>query len=121
MNLQVKSRLIGTQAAVVELAGEVDVYTVPNAKKVFFDLIGEGVRHFIVDLTAADYLDSTALGALVGVLKRVAPDGGSVRLLSPQPRVRRVFEITRLDQVFPIHATEQEAVESVIPAGESGR
>ena len=113
MNLEVKTRRVGPETAVVALVGEADVFTVPPAKAAMMDLLGEGVKHLIVDLSGTEYLDSTALGALVGILRRVLPEGGSVQLVNPRPRMRRLFEITRLDQVFPIHDGEAAALAAI--------
>jgi len=113
MNLEVKTRRVGPETAVVALVGEADVFTVPPAKAAMMALLGEGVKHLIVDLSGTEYLDSTALGALVGILRRVRAEGGSVQLVNPPPHVRRLFEITRLDQVFPIHDGEAAALAAI--------
>ena len=113
MNLRVKSRRLSAGAGVVELVGEVDVFSTPQAKQAMHELIDAGAGHILVDLSATEYLDSTAMGALVGVLRRVAEDGGWVRLIGPRPRVRRLFEITHLDQVLPIFDTEDAALADI--------
>ena len=117
MNLEVRSRTLDAEVAVVELIGEADVYTSYLAKEAMLKLLEAGSRHLIVDLTGADYLDSTALGLLVGMLKRARERAGSVRLVNPKPQVRKVFEITRLDQVFPVFASEAEAIAAVKEEG----
>jgi len=118
MNLRVKSRRLGEETGVVEIIGEVDVYSAPQAKKVMHELVDGGATHLLIDLRATDYLDSTAMGALVGVLRRTAERGGWVRLVGPGPRIRRLFEITRLDQILPIFETEEEALADL--PGEGG-
>jgi len=91
----------------------VDVYTAPQLKQQIIDLLDGGVRHVIVNLTAVDYLDSTALGVLIGGLKRLRERNGALDLICPNPRIRRIFEITGLDKIFDIYATEDEAVEKL--------
>jgi anti-sigma B factor antagonist len=110
MNLKTKSRRVGTATGLVELIGEVDVYSAPQAKQAMHELIDGGATHLLIDLTATDYLDSTAMGALVGVMKRLSETGGWVRLIAPKPRIRRLFEITRLDQILPIFDSEEQAL-----------
>lgn len=110
MNLRIKSRRVGAGVGVVELVGEVDVYSAAQARQAMHELVDGGAKHVLIDLHGTDYLDSTAMGVLVGVLKRVAENGGSVRLIGLRPRIRRLFEITRLDQVLPIYETEEQAL-----------
>jgi len=118
MNLRVKSRRLGAGTGVVELIGEVDVYSASQAKQNLHELVDGGANHLVIDMRATEYLDSTAMGVLVGVLRRVAEKGGWVRLVGLKPRIRRLFEITRLDQVLPIFESEQEALADL--AGKEG-
>lgn len=111
MNLEVRTRTLDDHRAIIEIAGEMDVYTTPQAKEAMLDLLERGYHHLVVDLQRTEYLDSTALGVLVGTLKRVREQGGDLRLVAPSPRIRRLLEITRLVNVFPIDATEAEATE----------
>ncbi|HEY3417453.1 MAG TPA: STAS domain-containing protein [Armatimonadota bacterium] len=117
VNLEVRTRQIGEHIAVIELQGEMDVYTTPQAKEAMLDLLEKGYHHLVVDLQHTDYLDSTALGVLVGTLKRVREQGGDLRLVAPPPRIRRLLEITRLVNVFPIDASEQEATNNLTQEG----
>ena len=109
MNLEVHARCVDEHVAIVDLQGEMDVYTTPQAKEAMLDLLEKGYYHLIINLQRTEYLDSTALGLLVGTLKRAHERGGDLRLVAPSARIRRLLEITRLDKVFPIDATEQEA------------
>lgn len=109
INLDVQTKCVDEHTAIVTLNGEMDVYTTPQAKEAMLDLLAKGYYHLVVDLQGTEYLDSTALGVLVGTLKRVREQGGDLRLVAPTPRVRRLLEITRLINVFPIDATEGEA------------
>ena len=56
----------------------------------------------VVDLADVEFLDSSALGMLVKALKRARAAGGDLALTRPQPRVWKVFEVTRLDEVFAV-------------------
>ncbi len=117
INLEIHTRCVDEQTAIVDLAGEMDVYTTPQAKAAMLDLLEKGYHHLVVNLRQTDYLDSTALGVLVGTLKRVRERGGDLRLVAPSPRIRRLFEITRLINVFPIDASEQEATNKLKQEG----
>lgn len=98
---------------VIALEGEVDVYTAPQLKQQMIVLLEDGAKQIVVNLTNVEYLDSTALGVLIGGLKRMREMDGNMSLICPAPRIRRVFEITGLDRIFDIYTSETEAVEAV--------
>jgi anti-sigma B factor antagonist len=87
---------------VLHAAGELDVNTSPELREHLARLINEGVRHIAVDLGEVSFVDSTALSVLVSALKRLRQSGGDLELASPNPSVRRVFEITGLTRLFTI-------------------
>ncbi|HZQ85642.1 MAG TPA: STAS domain-containing protein [Acidimicrobiales bacterium] len=95
--------------AVVAISGQVDLATAPALKERMLALVTDGHDHLICDLTSTEFLDSTALGALVSVLKRLRVKGGKMRLVCTSPSILKVFDITGLDRVFPIHASLEEA------------
>ena len=109
MNLKMNTRSVDSEASIIDLEGEVDVYTAPQLKQQIITLLDGGVKRVIVNLTAVDYLDSTALGVLIGGLKRLRERDGTLDLICPNPRIKRIFEITGLDKIFDIYSTEQEA------------
>ena len=117
LNLQVLTRLEDDHTAIVALTGEMDVFSTPQAKDVMLHLLEKGYHNLVVNLQHAEYLDSTALGMLVGTLKRVREQGGDLRLVAPSARIRRLLEITRLNLVFPIDASEQEATANLNKGG----
>jgi anti-sigma B factor antagonist len=95
---------------VVAVSGEIDVYTAPKLREHLIDLVAGGQYQLIVDLEAVDFLDSTGLGVLVGGLKRVRSHDGTLHLVCSQDRILKIFRITGLTKVFPIHATLDEAL-----------
>ena len=88
---------------VLAVTGEVDVYTAPRLRERLVELVTEGKRKIVVNLEGVDFLDSTGLGVLVGGLKRLRSNDGDMSLVSTQPRILKVFEITGLTKVFAIH------------------
>jgi len=97
---------------VVEVGGEIDVYTAPKLREQLVDLVNAGRYHIVVDMEGVEFLDSTGLGVLVGGLKRVRAHDGSLRLVCTQERILKIFRITGLTKVFPIHDTVAEAVDA---------
>lgn len=97
-------------ATVLEIAGEIDVYTAPKLREQLVDLVNAGSYQLVVDLERVEFLDSTGLGVLVGGLKRVRAHDGSLSLVCTQERILKIFRITGLTKVFPIHASVEQAV-----------
>jgi anti-sigma B factor antagonist len=89
---------------VVEVGGEIDVYTAPRLRETIVALVDAGQYHLVVDLERVEFLDSTGLGVLVGGLKRVRTHDGSLSLVCTQERLLKIFRITGLTKVFDIHS-----------------
>ena len=96
--------------AILTVSGEIDIATAPGLRERLHGLLADDKHQLVVDLDDVGFLDSTALGVLVGVLKRARSEGGEVRIVCTQPRVRKVFEITRLDSAFDLFDSVDEAV-----------
>jgi anti-sigma B factor antagonist len=90
---------------VVEVSGEIDVYTAPRLREALISLVDAGNYRLIIDMDGVEFLDSTGLGVLVGGLKRVRAHDGSIDLVCTQGKILRIFRITGLSKVFPIHDT----------------
>lgn len=103
---------------VVEVHGEVDVYTAPVLRERLVELVDGGVRSVVVDLGRVDFLDSTGLGVLVGAQKRLRTVGGTLSLVCAKEPLLKIFRITALDQVFPLYQTVEAATAQPAGAGE---
>jgi anti-sigma B factor antagonist len=95
---------------VVEVGGEIDVYTAPKLRERIVELVESGSYNLVIDMERVEFLDSTGLGVLVGGLKRVRAHDGSLRLVCTQDRILKIFRITGLTKVFPIHDSVADAV-----------
>lgn len=100
--LKIDARTENSKTAVLSLVGEVDVANAGLVRESGLKLISDGARNLVMDLAGTEYMDSTGLGMLVGLLKRLKESGGEVLIAAAQPRVKRLFEITGLIQVFKI-------------------
>ncbi|MGP4049222.1 STAS domain-containing protein [Streptomyces sp. 2A115] len=100
----------GSDCAILQVAGEIDVYTTPMLREGVIDLLDKDAVHIITDMRNVEFLDSTGLGALVGSLKRLRVREGSLGLVIDSDRLLRIFRITGLIQVFPIHSSVPEAI-----------
>jgi anti-sigma B factor antagonist len=95
---------------VVTVHGEIDVATSPTLRERLIDLVNDGATRLVLDLEAVDFLDSTGLGTIVSLLKRVRTHGGDLRLVCTEARIRRLFQITGLDKAVPLHASVDDAI-----------
>jgi anti-sigma B factor antagonist len=87
---------------VITVAGEIDVASAPQLREALHKVIADGHTTVVLDLLAVTFLDSTALGVLVGALKRCRELGGELHVVVTDPRIMKIFEITGLTKVFPI-------------------
>jgi len=108
VDLSLDNRTDG-ERMVVDVGGEIDVYTAPKLRERLVELINSGHYHLIVNLEGVDFLDSTGLGVLVGALKRVRAHEGSLLLVCTQERLLKIFRITGLAKVFPIYDSVEAA------------
>jgi anti-anti-sigma factor len=69
-----------------------------------------GVKQVVVDLGGVSFMDSSGLGALIGIFKRVAERGGDMTLARPQPNVKTVLEITRTNRILRLVPSLEEAL-----------
>ncbi len=95
---------------VVVVTGDIDAYHSADFKKAVKEKIASYSGSTIVlDLSNVSYIDSAGLGSLVAILKDARNVGKSFVLSSLKPNVKRIFEMTRLDKVFKIVDTPEEA------------
>ena len=95
---------------VVAVRGEIDLFTAPELKSALAEAIESGHTRIVVDLTDTTFLDSTALGVLIGAIKRLRSHEGRLTIVNVDESIGKTFEITGLDQIFPISGTRDEAV-----------
>ena len=111
MDLSVSTR-VEDGRTIVAAVGEVDVYTAPVLDEALSTAVSGGATRLVVDLSGVDFLDSTGLSVLVKALKRVRDADGALDVVVTAERVNKVFRITGLDQVIPVHASLADALAS---------
>lgn len=112
MEAQMRPRVVD-DVAVLDVAGELDLYTSPKLKAAIDDLVAAGHSRLIINLLSATYLDSTALAVLNTARQDTQRAGGTLSLVFDQPQIGRLFTITGLADVFPIFPTEAQALDAV--------
>lgn len=97
--------------AILRLAGRFDAHEEPDVRRWISERLQEGQNQLAINLSEVTFIDSTALSALVSGMKRGREAGGDLLLCGLARPVRIIFELTRLDRVFDIYGSEEEAIE----------
>ncbi|MGZ4412517.1 MAG: STAS domain-containing protein [Gaiellaceae bacterium] len=114
MNFEIESERLADDLYVISLAGEIDLYTAPEFKQQLIEDVQAGARMIVIDLTRTTFIDSTTLGVMVGAVKRLRENGGELSLVCRDQNITKIFEITGLDRVFPIHPSREEALSAAV-------
>ncbi len=109
MPLTIKQRKV-SDVVVLDLTGRLWILDLP-LRDTMNTLLSEDKRHFVLNVAGVDYIDSSGLGQLITIWTSIQNRGGQMAILSPTKRVQRLFDITRLNTVFPIVDQETEAIE----------
>ena len=97
---------------VVDVDGQLIVGNRQELKQKVLDELERGERKFLVDFTRTGYIDSSGLGVLVSLTKKIRETGGELRLASLNDDLKTLFELTKLDTLFQISDTRERALES---------
>jgi anti-sigma B factor antagonist len=106
--------------AVVQVTGEVDVASCGALRDSLLRIVtDEDFRGLVVNLAGMRFIDSTGVGVLVGVWRRVRATSSRLALAAPAPQVRRVLETAGLTKILPVYDAEADAVHAARqpPAG----
>jgi anti-sigma B factor antagonist len=108
--LEITEHVVAGDVHVFQLSGDVDFDVAPELKRRIIHRIDAGDRRLVLDLTGAGFVDSTAIGVIVGALRRLNMLGGSLAVVCDNEAVRGIFEIVGLENVFPLHRSEEDAL-----------
>src|ERR1051326_847488 len=97
---------------VVGVDGQLIVGNRQELKQKVLDALEEGSRKFVIDFSKTGYIDSSGLGVLVSLSKKIREQGGELRLADLNDDLKTLFELTKLDTLFQISDTRERAVES---------
>jgi anti-sigma B factor antagonist len=100
---------------VITVLGDIDLAAAPALRHEVLALLGDGFRQIALDLTPTDFMDSTGLGVVVAIWKRVRVQGGTFAVVCPEPRLKRIFQVIDLDKVLPLHTTVDEVTSPGTP------
>lgn len=86
----------------IYLKGEIDIYNAPQLKEKLHEIITKQSGDIVMDCKDLKYIDSTGLGVLISVLKRVKEYDGNIVIKNLKPYIHKIFIITGLDKIFSI-------------------
>lgn len=114
VDFTVTSAELAADSYVVTLGGDADPYAAPTLERELVRLSDDGAREVVVDMLDVPFIDSTVLGVLLRLSRRVRADGGEFVLVSDDPRLLRAFEISGLSTNFRFEKTLAAAVERAL-------
>ena len=98
------------EVTVVDVEGQLIVGNRQELKTLIQEGLDRGERKFLIDCSQTGYIDSSGLGALVSLSKKVREQGGELRIAGLNEDLRSLFELTKLDTLFHIAPTAEEAL-----------
>lgn len=105
----IAQRELDDHTSVISVEGELDLSTAPRLKWMLVDSLAAGQSRLVLDLSLTRFMDSTALGVLVGVRRKLDTDD-RLAIVCTQPDVLKIFEYAGMDGVFAIFPTLEEAL-----------
>ena len=100
------------EVCVVDVDGQLIVGNRQELKQKVLDELERGERRFLVDFSQTGYIDSSGLGVLVSLSKKVRESGGEFRLSSLNDDLRTLFDLTKLDTLFQIATSRDSGLAS---------
>jgi anti-sigma B factor antagonist len=101
---------VDDEIAVVSVTGYLDFDAAPALKQRLVESIDAGCDRLVVDLAETGFIDSTAIGVLVGALKRIQESGGSLVVVCANENVQSIFELVGLDELIGLHPSRDDAI-----------
>jgi anti-sigma B factor antagonist len=103
----------GDNAFVISVEGELDLYSTPQLTAELEALVPDG-PHVVLDLTAVSFLDSTAIGSILGASRRLRESGGDLAVVCPGEPTRRLLTLVGVDRVVPLYESTDRALEHLV-------
>lgn len=97
---------------VIDVQGQLIVGNRQELKQKVLEELENGARHFLIDFAGTGYIDSSGLGVLVSLSKKIREQGGELRLANLNEDLRTLFELTKLDTLFHIAGSRDEGLSS---------
>lgn len=93
----------------IEVEGRIDAFLVTKIREVINELVQEGKVKLVIRFDKVSQINSTALGILVGRLRRVRIHGGDIKIVELSPEIQRIFNVMGASRIFDIHPSVDSA------------
>jgi len=115
-NIRIESALrLVDRMSILDVIGEIDIYTTPQFKDAIKEAIDAGESAVIINMSQVTYMDSSGFGALLSATKRLRPLHRSLSLVACNDSINRMLQITRLNTIFGVYETEEDAIDDLKP------
>jgi len=96
------TRTDNEEGTTLAIEGTLDAVTAPDLRSVVDAIVNESRKEVTLELAALRLIDSSGVGVIVSLFKRVRANGGQVRIVGLRDQPRAIFRLLRLDRVFPV-------------------
>jgi anti-sigma B factor antagonist len=103
-------------ATILQLEGEIDLHASPALRAQLHELVKAKAPALVAGFSGVQYIDSSGLATLVEYVRDSKPYGGKIALFGLQPKVKMVFELVRLNELFTIADSKESALAAVTGA-----
>lgn len=108
MHIQITKK---NDAVIFNIEGEIDLYNSPELRHKLTDEINKGTNKILLNFSKVKYIDSSGLATLIEGLQKMDRQKGELKLCGLQKAIMDIFEVARLEDVFSIHKTQEEALD----------
>lgn len=105
------------EVSVLTLTGEIDLHASPALRAALHACANAKDRFLLIDFSAVEYIDSSGLATLIEYLREAKKFGGTLGLFGLQKKVRTIFDLVRLNELFPIADTREQALKALKAPG----
>jgi anti-sigma B factor antagonist len=114
LDVRVSISRFGVDSFVLDVGGELDMYTVTTLRDELGDVLAQGGRNVLVDLTGVSFLESTALALFLDTAHELRTVGGQLVLVADERRVVRAIQLTGLDRALNVQSSLAEGVQELV-------
>lgn len=117
MSFKMITKPLENGVLIAELYGEADIASSPTLKESLLSWLKQGYRHLVVNLNGVNFIDSSALGALIEVLKKTRENQGDLNLVCESTYLKSIFNVTGLAKLFKIFGDGKKAINVLAAPG----
>lgn len=111
-NITLTVRVISPQTSIIAIRGDLNAFAEDALMEAYGDASSDATRTIILDFTGLDYMNSGGIGLLVALRVRLQRQGQRLFAFGLSEHDRRIFEMTKLDQIITVHDSEAAALQA---------